>query len=42
MTLMILIDKNLGELRDTILPDSPIQHAFDYACLYLINPSGCL
>ena len=29
------------ELRDTILPDSPIQDAFDYACLYLsINPDN--
>ena len=29
------------ELRDSILPDSPIQDAFDYACLYLsINPDN--
>ena len=29
------------ELRDTILPDSPVQDAFDYACLYLsINPDN--
>ena len=29
------------ELRDSILPDSPIEQAFDYACLYLsINPEN--
>jgi len=29
------------ELRDSILPDSPVQDAFDYACLYLsINPDN--
>ena len=29
------------ELRDSILPDAPIEQAFDYACLYLsINPEN--
>ena len=29
------------ELRDSILPDAPIDQAFDYACLYLsINPEN--
>ena len=29
------------ELRDSILPDSSINDAFDYACLYLsINPEN--
>ena len=29
------------ERRDSILPDAPIEQAFDYACLYLsINPEN--
>ncbi len=29
------------ELRDSILPDAPIEQTFDYACLYLsINPEN--
>ena len=29
------------ELRDSILPDAPIEQSFDYACLYLsINPEN--
>ena len=29
------------EVRDTILPDAPIEEVFDYACLYLsINPEN--
>ena len=29
------------ELRDSILPDAPIEQAFDYSCLYLsINPEN--
>ena len=29
------------ELRDSILPNAPIEQAFDYACLYLsINPKN--
>ena len=29
------------EVRDSILPDAPIEQAFDYACLYLsINPEN--
>tara|TARA_B100000579_G_C22164668_1_gene546894 strand:+ start:41 stop:373 length:333 start_codon:yes stop_codon:yes gene_type:complete len=29
------------ELRDSILPEAPIDQAFDYACLYLsINPEN--
>ena len=29
------------ELRDSILPDAPIEQVFDYACLYLsINPEN--
>ena len=29
------------ELRDSILPNAPIEQAFDYACLYLsINPEN--
>ena len=29
------------ELRDSILPDAPIEQAFDYACLFLsINPEN--
>ena len=29
------------ELRDSILPDAPVEQAFDYACLYLsINPEN--
>ena len=29
------------ELRDSILPDAPIEQSFDYVCLYLsINPDN--
>ena len=29
------------ELRDSILPDAPIEQVFDYSCLYLsINPEN--